>query len=164
VVARGKHASVLLVGPFAVKWFVRGMAGNARKEYAVLKAIRHLGIAPRPCFRLGRLLVRFQVRGRQVRDMSDGELRRHAPAFLKALHELDKLNIMKEESHRPDKHFFWTRGGPRLIDFDRAHPGRGNVTQFLQFLNRVYPGITRLGAGYKKTLDLEPILKFIGSS
>lgn len=140
------------------------MAGNARKEYGALRTVWHLNVAPRPFFRAGRLLVMSRVRGRRIRDMSDPEARQHAPEFLKALHGLDKLNIMKEESHRPDKHFFRTRGGVRLIDFERSHPGRGNVTQFLQFLNRYYPGITRFGPAYKKTLDLEPIIKFIGSS
>ncbi len=164
MVVKGRHASVWLVGPLAVKFFKKGMEKNARKEFQALRVLERFKIAPRPYLLFGRVLVMSRVRGRRIRDMTAGEVRRYAPEFLKALHTLDRLGIMKEESHRPGKHFYRTRGGVCLIDFERSHPGRGNVTQFLQFLNRFYPGITRLGKKYKESLDLRPILEFIGSS
>lgn len=162
---RGKHASVLLVGGLALKWFRPGFAANAAKEFRYLKQLEPYGMAPRPFFRLGRLLAMERVRGRRVRDMDDGEVRGAAPEFLRALHLLDRLGIKKEECHRPDKHFWMTPGGRvKLIDFERAHPGDGNVTQFMHFLRRFYPGITDLGPAYKRTKDLKPVLDFIGSS
>ncbi len=164
MIAKGRHATVLLSGKLAVKVFRRGLERNAEKEMRYLKQLEPYGIAPRPLFLRGRVLVMERIEGRPVRDMSPQEVRQHAPGFLRALALLDRLGIKKEESHRPGKHFFWTCRGPRLIDFERAHEGTGNVTQFLAFLRHYFPGIERLGRAYKKTGDLQPLLDFILSS
>ena len=59
-----------------------------------------------------------------------------------------------------------TKSGVRLIDFERSKEkvNPSNVTQFLQALNRYFPGITKLGKKYKKTYDLQPLVKFIHNS
>ena len=164
MVEKGKHSRVFLLGGIAVKRFNRGFLPNAKKELAYLRALKPHGIAPRPYFRIGRFLVMSRVRGRPVRELSPGEIKATAPDFLRALCLLDKLGIKKEESHRPLKHFFKTDDGIKLIDFERAHSGAGNVTQFLTFLERYYKGISGLGRQYKKDGDVEKIISFIASS
>ncbi|AAR38927.1 NEQ071 [Nanoarchaeum equitans Kin4-M] len=49
---------------------------------------------------------------------------------------LDLIKIKKEEMHRPIKHIFLK--GPRviLIDWERSHIGKGNLTQYVQFVCR----------------------------
>ncbi|MBR9689740.1 MAG: hypothetical protein GOV01_02515 [Candidatus Altiarchaeota archaeon] len=159
----GKHSSVWLVGPFAIKIFKEHMSKNTEKEWKFLKQLKPLGFAPTPYFKIGSVIVMSRVKGLSIKQMSDDEIRLSARYFLHALHQLDELKIMKEESHRPHKHFILTKKGVKLIDFERAKKGKGNVTQFLMFLNRFYPGIIRLGKAYKTTLKLAPIIDFIDS-
>jgi predicted Ser/Thr protein kinase len=160
---RGKHSSVYLVGPLALKIFKPGFMVNARKEWKFLRRLRGTGLAPRPYLHLGRIIVMERIRGKPVRDMTPAELRASAPAFLCALHLLDLLGIQKEECHRPNRHFIMTSRGVRLIDFERARERAkpSNVTQFLQALGPIFPKIRKRGKKYKKDYDLAPILKFI---
>ena len=52
-------------------------------------------------------------------------------------HALDKMNVDKEEMHRPYKHIIVKGNNPVMIDFERANYSKKpkNVTQFLQFIN-----------------------------
>jgi len=159
---KGKHSSVYLIGPLAIKLFRKGMSKNASKEWNILKRLKKTGLAPIPYLKLGRLVVMSRIKGKRVGDMSGGEIKTHTKKFLLALNTLDKMNIMKDENHRPKKHFMVYYGRVKLIDFERSKEGHGNVTQFLSYLRHFYPGIEKFGKNYKKTLDLKPILKFIG--
>ncbi|MBR9680227.1 MAG: hypothetical protein GOU98_00185 [Candidatus Altiarchaeota archaeon] len=158
---RGKHSKVWFLGPLAFKIFNKGFLLNAKKEYKSLRILKKYKLAPTPYFRIGRLIAMSKINGRVIKDFTPDEVKLSAKDFLLALHQLDKLDLMKEESHRPHKHFFLTKDGVRLIDFERTKKGHGNVTQFLSYLKHVYPNITKLGKKYKETLDLKPILKFI---
>jgi putative serine/threonine protein kinase len=160
---RGRHSAVFLAGGFAVKVFKREVRANAKKEFDVLRRIQKFGFAPRPFFRIGGIIVMSRVNGKPVRKMTPDEIKVAAPLFLNALYVLDQMGIKKEESHRPDKHFLICNGKPVLIDFERAHEGRGNVTQFLAFLEKFFPGIAKLGSEYKRTLDIRPIMEFTSS-
>ena len=161
---KGKHSRVFLLGGIAVKVFRKGFGANAKKEFSALKRLEKYKIAPRPYFLCGRTLFMSRVHGTPIKDMAPDEVKSLAPDFLKAMHLLDRLGIKKEESHRPLKHFFRTHKGIMLIDFERSHPGTGNVTQFLTFLERHFKGISKLGRQYKKDGDLNKILEFIASS
>ena len=158
---RGKHSRVWFLGPLALKFFHKEFLANSKKEYKYLKLLKEYKLAPTPYFRIGRLIAMSKIKGRVIKDFTPDEVKLSAKDFLLALHQLDQLDIMKEENHRPHKHFFITKDGVRLIDFERAKKGHGNVTQFLSYLKHFYPDITKLGKKYKKTLDLKPILKFI---
>lgn len=164
MVMKGKHSNVFLFGRFAIKRFHKGFEMNAVKEFDALKRLRKYKLAPHPYFLWGRTLVMSRVDGKPIKDMTKHEVVSLAPEFLKALYILDVLKIKKEESHRPSKHFFKTKDGIQLIDFERSHPGTGNVTQFLAFLERYFKGITKLGKQYKQDEDLDKILKFIASN
>jgi len=164
MIMKGKHSSVFLFGRFAIKRFHKGFERNAAKEFDALKRLRKYKLAPRPYVLFGRTLIMSRVRGKPIKDMTRHEVMSLAPDFLKALHILDVLKIKKEESHRPLKHFFKTKKGIRMIDFERSHPGTGNVTQFLAFLERYFKGITKLGKRYKQNGDLDKILEFIASN
>ncbi|HDR53712.1 MAG TPA: hypothetical protein ENN60_03545 [archaeon] len=159
----GKHSRVLLAGPLAFKLLNPGFRANARKEARFLRQLRSTGMAPRFYFRLGRLLVMERIQGTPVRNMTPDQVRQTAPLFLKVLHQLDGLGIQKEEAHRPDKHFIHTPQGVRLLDFERARKNErpSNVTQFVNFLDRYFPGIRKLGHAYKSSYDLKPLLEFI---
>ncbi len=160
---KGRHSKVYLVGPLAVKIFKPGLEANALKEWKFLRKLRRTGIAPIPYFKLGRMVAMERIYGKPVRMMTPAEFKASAPAFLKALHILDRLSIQKEECHRPDKHFIKTAGGVRLIDFERAREKArpSNVTQFLQALDSAFPGIAGFGRQYKSDYDLAPILGFV---
>ena len=164
MVMKGKHSRVFFFGGVAIKLFKKGFNKNAKKEFRALKNLKKHKIAPRPYFLLGRALVMSKVSGTPIKDMTPSEVRTLAPDFLDAMHLLDKLGIKKEESHRPLKHFFKTKEGIMLIDFERSHPGTGNVTQFLTFLERHFKGISKLGKQYKQDGDLGKILEFIASN
>jgi len=49
---------------------------------------------------------------------------------------LDKLNITKQEMHKPIKHILIYKNNPRFIDFERSKFSKKpkNLTQFCQFL------------------------------
>ena len=160
---KGKHSTVFLLGGFAIKIFSREVGVNAQKEFRVLKKIKKFAFAPKPYFRLGRVVIMERVNGKNFKEMREQEIRRKVPEFLLALNKLDKLRINKGENHRPLKHFIVTKNGIKLIDFERANEGSHNVTQFLSYLNKFYFGIIKLGKKYRKNLDLRPILKFISA-
>lgn len=160
---KGRHSSVFLIGRFAVKFFRREVRANAKKEFQVLRRIEKFGFSPKPFFRMGGMVVMSRVNGKPVNKMTPDEVRVNAPVFLNVLYILDQMNIKKEECHRPDKHFMISGGKPVLIDFERSHEGRGNVTQFLAFLEKFFPGIAKLGSEYKRTLDIRPVMEFISS-
>ncbi len=149
---RGRHASVILLGPFAVKIFKRGLEENARKEWFFLRYLRKFGFAPRPYFRFGRIIVMERIWGKNFRQMTEEEIKRHARGFLEILRRLDDLGIQKEECHRPDKHFIVSSRGLRLIDFERAHFSKkpSNVTQFLAYLSRFYTNAIDVAKRYRK--------------
>jgi len=159
-VVRGRHADVLLIGPFAVKIFRRGLEKNAEKEWRVLKLLEKYRIGPKPYLKIGRVIVMERIRGRQIRDMSEEEIRAYAKDFLKVLHLLDELGIQKEECHRPDKHFFITPEGVRLIDFERAHftENPHNVTQFLAYLSRYFRNVRELAEMYRRERNIEKVI------
>ena len=160
---RGKHSRIYFIGPLVVKFFNPGLELNVEKEWRILSRLKPTGYAPRPYLKFRRMVVMERIRGKPIRDMTPVEVKVFAPEFLEAMYVLDKLGIQKEECHRPDKHFIKTLFGPRLIDFERARESKkpSNVTQFLQFLDRYFPGIKKLGRNYKKSYQIQPILEFM---
>ncbi len=156
-VERGRHADVFLIGPIAIKIFRKGFEGNAEKEWRFLKLLEPYKIAPKPYFKIGRVIVMERIRGKSFAEMSDEEIKKHFPAFLRILLLLDRLGIKKEECHRPGKHFIITGKGPKLIDFERAHLSKkpGNVTQFLSFLSRYNENFREVAKKYKRSGELD---------
>jgi release factor glutamine methyltransferase len=72
-------------------------------------------------------------------------------AVLNQCYQLDKLNINKEEMHHPPKHIIIGNNKPILIDFERTRTTNSpkNVTQFVQYINRLQPTIKNKGFTYK---------------
>jgi len=160
---KGRHSDVYFIGNLAIKIFKPGFEKNASKEYRILKKLKPHNFSPVPYLKFGRIVIMSRLRGIPLKDFLPDEVRRLAIPYLRIMFLLDSLEIMKEENHRPLKHFIITRKGPKLIDFERSHKGTGNVTQFMSYLNRFFPGIIEFGPIYKREMKLKPIIDFISS-
>ncbi len=160
-VERGKHSKVYLIGPFAIKIFKKGFEKNASKEWKFLNLLKPYNFAPKPYFKLGRLLVMERINLKPIGKASFEEFAPYIPLFLKALETLDKLGIQKEECHRPNKHFLFGKGKVKLIDFERSHFSKKthNVTQFLAFLAKFDSRFREIARNYSREKVLELLRK-----
>jgi len=78
----------------------------------------------------GEDILNFVLKGKKVNEV--------VVNVLKQCYQMDKLEINKEEMHRPFKHIIVGKDGPVQIDFERCYQSKKphNVTQFGEFLIR----------------------------
>ncbi|MEM4396284.1 MAG: methyltransferase [Candidatus Woesearchaeota archaeon] len=102
------------------------------------------------------------------KEISEDVFRNYLRKLLEIAYLLDCENVKKEEFTRPYKNVFLVDGRFKLIDFERAKEGIGNVNQFVSFLINRYGDLINnkeeiilLLKNYKKNKDLNLIMSFI---
>lgn len=128
-----------------------------RNEGHTLQVVNKHGIGPKLVAAEADAVVYEFVEGEFFRDWFEkapkAKLKAAILDILKQAYELDKLDVAKEEMHRPLKNAIVTkRGKVVLIDFERTHASEKshNVTQFCQFL------LSRRDFLKKKGIALKP--------
>jgi HemK-related putative methylase len=156
--------------------------GRIQIESHWLKRLNKKKIGPRLLYSEKDFFIMEFVDGKRIFDYAEHANKKQIKSVLAKVFEqcyqLDKININKEEMHRPYKHIIIKNNKPSMIDFERANYSRKpkNVTQMFQFINSgrfrnllIKKGlkinkknIIKMSKIYKKTLDkkiIEKILK-----
>ncbi len=115
---------------------------RAANEVKWLKVLNKKGIGPRLLFEGKGYFVYEFVEGAFILDYLDKKSKSETLGIVKKVLEqcfaMDKLDVSKEEMHKPVKHVIIGKDrNPVLVDFERANKTNKpqNVTQFCQFLS-----------------------------
>lgn len=112
---------------------------NIRKEAEILEKVNLKGIGPK-LIRYGEdFLIEEFVSGIHMKDIlnrGDYVVYDLFENILKQARELDKLNISKDEMHRPYTNIIVSGNRPTLLDFESSKitSNPKNVTQFFSFI------------------------------
>jgi len=155
--------------------------GRIANEARWLKLLNRHGIGPKIVMSNKDFFAYIFAEGDFISDFIENSTKKQVKNALKEIfrqcHQIDVLGIDKEEMHRPFKHILIKNSKVVMIDFERAHRSKKpkNVTQFCQFIGSGYiemllerkridinrKTLIRLAKEYKKSKDIQPILKMI---
>lgn len=113
--------------------------GTIEREYEVLRLLNKHNIGPK-VYAWDNGIVMELITGVRIREYLASATRAQILAVLSSildeLRTLDRLGYSKEEMVNPYKHIIVTKGGPRMIDFERCKKAKRpqNTTQFASFL------------------------------
>ncbi|MBI2575220.1 methyltransferase [Candidatus Woesearchaeota archaeon] len=161
---------------------VSAARGRARRESKWLRILNRHKIGPKLLF-CGKDYFAYEfVNGMFILEFIKSSNKKAIVSVIKKVlhqcHLLDRLELSKEEMHRPVKHIIVTsKRLPVLLDFERCHKSDKpkNVTQFLQFLSGGYVArlllqkrigidegrIRSLAGLYRKAGCLDKIISYI---
>lgn len=123
-------------------------------EADFLKLINKYGLGPKLYYSEKDYLIERFIPGITIKQYLEEHNREEIlEVFRKSMRicrELDRLNITKEEMHKPVKHILIHKNKVKFIDFERCHFTKkpSNVTQFADFI---------LSINRAKNLKLDPI-------
>ncbi len=144
--AQGKRSQVYLGHYTNKKIIIKARKPSApqnitKKEADHLRLLNRRGIGPKLLFAEKDFLAEEFVEGKRITEFiaeekSKSKIKTILLAALQQSFLLDRLNLVKEEMHRPHKHLLVSYPKLTMIDFERMHSAKKphNLTQFIQYI------------------------------
>ncbi len=141
--SKGKHSIIFKTNKGTLLKVNNGVGRGIDKERKILKELSDLEFVPeiisfgKDWFEMNMFQgERFDYFWKKYEDgqISREQVRKVLRELVNELIILDKKRIKKEELNRPNKNIIVFKDKVFLIDFERAHKGIGNLTEFFTFL------------------------------